>query len=110
MLVLQHVRIFSDFLTSGEVFTFLYVFQIEESLMFPTHMISPEVDRRAICRRRVHDVDHNLGYVYFFSPWECLPHFFFVVVLCDSGGVIFFLFFEEGSNSILSPELLPGIS
>ena len=44
--------------------------EIEEDLVLLTHVISPKVDRRAVCSRGMHDVDHDLGDIYFFSPRE----------------------------------------
>ena len=70
MLVLQHVHVLSNVLTSGEVFTLLDMFEVEESLMLLTHVISPEVNRRTVGSRGMHDVDHDLGDIDFFSPRE----------------------------------------
>ena len=86
------------------------MFKIDEGLMLPAHVVCPKVDRRAVGGRGVHDIDHDLGDVNFLSPWEWFSHLFFVIVLRDSSGVVFFLFFKKGSNSVLSPELLPCLS
>jgi hypothetical protein len=111
VLVLQHVRILPNIMTSGEVFTLLNMFEVEENLMLLEHVICPKVNRRTFCSRGMHDVNHDFGDVDFFSPRECLPlSCHFLVFLLDSSGVIFFLFFKEGSNSVLPPELLPGLS
>ena len=70
VLVFQHVRIFPDILTSLECVTLLNMFEVEEGLMLPAHVVCPKVDRRAVGSCGVHDIDHDLGDVNFLSPWE----------------------------------------
>ncbi len=70
MLVLQHVRLLSNVLTTGEVFTLLNVFEVEESLMRSTNVVCPKVDRRTVCSHGMHDVDHDLWDINFLSFWE----------------------------------------
>ncbi len=93
------------------MFALLNMFEVEESLVLFAHVVCPKVNRRTVCSRGMHDVDHDLGDVDFFSPRECLPlSCHFLVFLLDSRGVLPFLLFKEGGNSILSPELLPSLS
>ena len=68
VLVLQHVRKFPYVMTSGEVFALLDMFEVEEILMFFTHVICPKVNRRTVCSPGMHEINHDLGDIDFFSP------------------------------------------
>ena len=73
MLVLKLVRIFPDFLTTRKSVTGLDVIESEESVVLMAHMIHSEVDRRTICCRGQHHVDHNARDVDFILAGQWLP-------------------------------------
>ena len=108
MLVLQLVRIFSDVLTTWQLVALLYVFEIEEDLMFFAHVVRPIVDRSAIGSRSLHHVDHHSRNINFVSSrkWLLLN----CLVFCnstDSCGVLTLLLLKEGGDSVLSSKLFP---
>ena len=84
------------------------MFKIEEDLMLLTHVVSPVLDRRAICSCSLNHVDHHSGDIYLVTSWKglCLSSFVYYVVL-DTHGVLTFLLVEEGGDSVLSSELFP---
>jgi hypothetical protein len=82
--------------------------EIEEDLVLLTHVISPIVYRRAVRSRRLHHIDHHSWDIDFVSSREwLLLSCFVVIILADSCGVLTLLLLKEGSDSVLSPELLP---
>ena len=82
--------------------------EIEEDLVLLTHVISPIVDRRAVRSRRLHHIDHHSWDIDFVSSREwLLLSCFVVIILPGSCGVLTLLLLEEGSDSVLSPELFP---
>ena len=84
------------------------MFEIEEDLVLLAHVISPIVDRRAVRSRRLHHIDHYSWDIDFVSSREWLLLSCSVVcVFADSCGVLTLLLLKEGSDSVLSPELLP---
>ena len=71
-------------------------------------MVSPEVYRRAVSSRRLHQVQHHSGDIYLVSSRKWLLLICLVVCIStDSSGVHIIFLLKEGSDSVLSSELLP---
>ena len=84
------------------------MFEIEEDLMLRAHVVCPIVDRGAVSSRRLHHVDHHSRNVYLVSSWKGLLLSCLVVCIsADSCGVLILFLLKEGSDSVLSSELLP---
>ena len=75
--------------------------------MLFAHVVCPVVDRRAVGIRRLYHVDHHSGDIYLVTFWKGLPlSCLFISISTDSCGFLILLL-KEGSDSVLSPELLP---
>jgi hypothetical protein len=84
------------------------VFEVEEDLVLLAQVVCPVVYRGAVGSRRLHHIYHDSGDINFVSPRERLLLRCFVVCgFTDSSGVLILLLLKEGSDSVLSPELLP---
>ena len=82
--------------------------KIKEDLVFLTHVVRPIVDQSAISSGSLHHVNHHSGDIYLVTSWKglCLSCLTCYIVV-DPHGVLTNLLVEEGSDSVLSSELLP---
>ena len=82
--------------------------EIEEDLVLLAQVVCPVMYRGAVRSRRLHHIDHHSWDIDFVSSRQwLLLSCFFVIILADSCGVLTLLLLKEGSDSVLSPELLP---
>jgi hypothetical protein len=83
--------------------------ECEEFVVFLTQVVHTKMHRSAVGSCGEHHVEHDLRDPYLFLLRELLFLRWLVVTAPLSSLGVFSLFlFEEGCNSVLSPELLPG--
>ena len=108
MLVFQLVCILSNILAALEGVALLDVIECEEDLVLLAQVVSSVVYRRAVSSRRLHQVKHHSGNIYLVSSWKWLLLSCLVgCISTDSSGVLIIFLLKEGSDSVLSSELLP---